>query len=264
LKPVDNHHLANSGQDAEFDRMIMRLTTSGGPGLSRENTKKGWEIIDVASDRRGILGRLFRRFVHETKSLYWRRRFRKFGRRTWIESPNWIRGACSISIGSRVSLWRYARLSAVGSSPERETISIGDGTVIHPFVHIAAAKSVTIGENVLFAANCYVTDHDHDWLDPSDPPLVNKKVIAVPTSIGDHTWLGEKVAVLKGVRIGKHCVIGANSVVTTDIPPYSVAVGAPARVVRRWDHVLESWIPVRNDKQDDVQDSQASRREAAG
>lgn len=264
MNPEDFHHLAHSGRSSELGRLAMRLSAPVEPGLSRGNTPKEWEIIEINSYRPGIPVRIFRRIVHEIKSQYWQRKFRKFGRGSRIESPSWILGACSISIGARVALWRYARLSSMVSSPDRETISIGDGTVIHPFVHISAVKSVTIGESVLFAAHCYVTDHDHDWIDPSDPPLANRRVIASPTSIGDHTWLGEKATVLKGVRIGEHCVIGANSVVTSDIPPYSVAVGAPARVVRRWDDVRGSWIPVGNEIQHAVQALNATSREAAG
>lgn len=244
MNPDEIQSQGNSETASELDRLTMRLTTRGGPGLSRSSFPTHWEIIQVHPEHTNIFVRIVRRITHTVKSVFWRWRFLAFGKRSRIESPNWIRGAASISIGERVSLWRYARLTAVNAQPGREMISIGDGTVIHPQVHIAAVKSVKIGHEVLFAANCYITDHDHDWLHPDDPPITNGRVIAAPTSIGDHTWLGEGVAVLKGVTIGDHCVIGANSVVTQDIPPYTIAVGAPARVIRQWDHVLETWVPV--------------------
>ena len=97
---------------------------------------------------------------------------------------------------------------------------------------------------MLIAPNCYITDHDHFWLDPNDPPRFSTRLLHAPTRIGDNVWLGEKVSVLKGVTIGRNCIIGSNSVVTRDIPPYSVAIGSPARVVRSWNDELQAWVRV--------------------
>ena len=243
------HRQTISDSQYGLDKMAMRLTKLGGSAVSHASFPSQWEIIaiNVESQRTNLIVRACRRLLHMAKNCYWRWKFMSFGDRCRIERPSWIKGACSISLGKRVSLWRYARITAVNASPDREIISIGDGTIIHPHVHITAVKSVTVGKQVLFAANCYVTDHDHDWLNPNDPAPTNERVIAASTSIGDHTWLGEGVAVLKGVRIGDHCVIGANSVVTHDIPAYTIAAGSPARILRRWDHVLEAWLPVKDD-----------------
>lgn len=90
---------------------------------------------------------------------------------------------------------------------------------------IQAATSITIGSRVKIGANCIITDHEGHPDDPrSTPPQ--------PIVIEDDVWLGMNVLVLKGVTIGRGSLVGANSVVTRDIPPYSVAVGSPARVVR--------------------------------
>ena len=242
MKQSSAHHPGNPGHDPEFTQLAMRLSRSADDQLSHCTVPKDWVILDINADRHGLLKRLTSRLIHGFKRIYWRRRFQNFGSGSRIEFPNWIKSPEFISIGRNVSLWRHARLSVVNPEATGPVIRIGDGTAIHPHVHISAASSVDIGRNVLFAANCYITDHDHDWLDPNDPPRINKRVIVAPTSIGDYTWLGEKVSVLKGVRIGNHCVIGANSVVTSDIPPYSVAVGSPARVVRRWDHARGAWV----------------------
>lgn len=107
---------------------------------------------------------------------------------------------------------------------ENATLSIGDqngfsGTVIR------VLESVEIGNGVKIGANCTISDHEGHPEDPrSTPP---RHII-----IGDDVWLGMNVVVLKGVTIGRGSLIGANSVVTQNIPPYSVAVGSPARVVR--------------------------------
>jgi acetyltransferase-like isoleucine patch superfamily enzyme len=212
--------------------------------LSSRNMPADWEVVPVRIPRarwhRLLLFKLIGRFRR------WRlaRRFQSLGRGSSLARPFWLRGSASMSIGDRVTIWQGARLTAVNYDPERTIISIGDGTSIHSNVHISAARRVDIGRGVLIAANCYITDHDHDWLDPEDPPRFNARLLVTPTTIGDHAWIGEKVTVLRGVNIGAGCVIGAHSVVTHDIPDRSVAVGSPARVVRRWDPELKAWMKV--------------------
>lgn len=106
---------------------------------------------------------------------------------------------------------------------------------------ISAAKSVVLGEHVLLARNVYISDHRHAYEDISRP-IMDQGICGVsPVSIGRHTWLGQNVVVLPGVTIGEHCVIGANSVVRDSIPDFSVAVGAPASVVRQFNRDTGQW-----------------------
>ena len=234
----------SSGVPSESLEKLEARLASRGEALSSRNMPADWEVVPVRIPRarwhRLLIFKVLGRIRH------WRlsRRFNGFGRGSSLARPFWLRGSPSIRIGERVTIWQGARMTAVNHSPDRTIISVGDGTSIHSNVHISAARQVTIGSGVLMAANCYITDHDHDWLDPEDPPRFNARLLVTPTSIGDHTWIGEKVAVLRGVTIGEGCVIGAHSVVTRDVPPYSVAVGSPARVVRRWDPNLKAWMKV--------------------
>lgn len=92
---------------------------------------------------------------------------------------------------------------------------------------------VEIGRNVLIGARVLITDHDHEFLDRSTPPVKSPVLICRPVKIEDEVWIGEGVVVLKGTTIGRRSVVGANSVVTHDIPPYSIAAGVPARVIGR-------------------------------
>jgi acetyltransferase-like isoleucine patch superfamily enzyme len=202
------------------------------------------EVVVIAGDRAGLIARAAGKLVREARAIWWRRRLAEFGRLSWIAAPAWVTGHRSISIGSRVSIWRYSRIEAFNHVPGTVRLRIGDGTVIHPFVHIGAAKSVEIGRGVLFASHVYVTDHDHDISDPNEPPISNGRTLVAPVRICDYVWLGERVSVLKGVTIGERSVIGAGAIVTRDVPAYSIAVGAPARVVRRWDHDRRSWVSV--------------------
>lgn len=170
-----------------------------------------------------------------------RRQIKALGRKSFTASPRHIWGGDSIRIGDEVTIYRDARFEAFKPKSGDHSIVIGDGTVIHPGVHIGAVERVEIGRFVLMAAGCYITDHDHDWSDPFDPPISNDRVIVKPTRVCDYAWLGERVMVLKGVTIGERAVIGAGSLVTRDVPPFSVAVGAPARVVKTWDHEAGVW-----------------------
>jgi acetyltransferase-like isoleucine patch superfamily enzyme len=110
-------------------------------------------------------------------------------------------------------------------------IEIGDGVGIRPYCTISAADSVVIGEGVVISAFTTIVDSDHVHT-PDQANIVYGGALATsPISIGKGTWIGERVSILRGSKIGEHCTIGSNSVVRGEIPDFSVAVGAPARVV---------------------------------
>jgi acetyltransferase-like isoleucine patch superfamily enzyme len=119
------------------------------------------------------------------------------------------------------------------TAPGQACITIGAGTFLNLGVMVAAMDLVEIGEHCMFANGCFVTDADHRIDDPDTPITWQGFTSRGPTRIGDDVWCGANVVVTSGVTIGERSVIGANAVVTQDIPPHSVAVGAPARVVRQ-------------------------------
>jgi acetyltransferase-like isoleucine patch superfamily enzyme len=118
------------------------------------------------------------------------------------------------------------------TAPGAATVRIGTGTFLNQGVMIAAQGHVAIGAHCMLANGCFVSDATHRYADPSKPITWQGFASKGPTSIGDNCWLGVNVAVTTGVSIGERCVIGANSVVTQDIPAFSLAAGAPARVIR--------------------------------
>jgi acetyltransferase-like isoleucine patch superfamily enzyme len=117
--------------------------------------------------------------------------------------------------------------------PAPARVRIGAGTFLNLGVTVAALDLVEIGDHCMFANGCFITDADHRYDDPDRPITWQGFQSKGPTRVGDNVWCGANVVITSGVTIGERCVIGANSVVNADIPPFSIAVGAPARVVKR-------------------------------
>jgi acetyltransferase-like isoleucine patch superfamily enzyme len=150
-----------------------------------------------------------------------------------------------ISIGNRVKIDSFATVAVVRESPRANSggvypvITIGDDTGIGKGTNIFGMESVEIGRKVMIAPNCFIGDYDHQFSDVTVPIVDQPLVVKGPVVIGEGSWIGANSTVCSGVTIGKNSVVGANSVVTKDIPDYSVAVGAPARVIKQINSAME-------------------------
>lgn len=114
-------------------------------------------------------------------------------------------------------------------------LEIGDGVIINKNVHIGCINRITIGDNCLLGSGILIIDHSHGYLceEEKNKSYINRNLYSKgPINIGKNTWICENVSIMPGVNIGKGCIIGANSVVTHDIPDFSVAVGAPAKIIK--------------------------------
>ena len=118
------------------------------------------------------------------------------------------------------------------TAPGAARIRIGGGTFLNIGVMVAALELVEIGEHCMFANGCFISDGSHRFDDPHKPVPWQGFTTKGPTRIGDNVWCGAHAVITSGVTIGERSVIGANSVVTADIPPFSIAAGTPARVLR--------------------------------
>jgi acetyltransferase-like isoleucine patch superfamily enzyme len=118
------------------------------------------------------------------------------------------------------------------TAPGNARVRIGEGTFLNLGVMVASVELVEIGSHCMLANGCFVTDGSHRFDDPHRPVTWQGFTTKGPTRIGDNVWCGANVVVTSGVTIGERCVIGANSVVTGDVPPRSIAAGAPARVLK--------------------------------
>lgn len=201
-----------------------------------------WVRLAVAA-KRGA-GELFIR-AHETASAWAAigpdtvrgRRFGAFGRSSVICFP-WVTifNEQFIHIGANTMIGPHVALSA-GMVPGQACISdpvvsIGDRCLIGRGSGIVGHLSIEIGDDVWTGHHVYITDQNHGYDDP-DRPISQQSQPERPVSIGSGSWLGHGCVVLPGAQIGRNVVIGANSVVTGTIPDHSVAVGAPARVIRQ-------------------------------
>ena len=116
----------------------------------------------------------------------------------------------------------------------RGAVRIGKGSEIGERCRISIVNSLDIGEKVLLSPNVYITDCDHEYRNV-DVSVIDQGIVqkGQKVSIGEGSYIGINTVIVGIVKIGKHCVIGANSVVTKDVPDYCVAVGSPAKVIRK-------------------------------
>lgn len=174
-------------------------------------------------------------------SNYWYRLFFKSkGKNSCIVHPLSIEKPNSISIGENVTINKYSWFYSVN---EESMINISDGTCIGHFFHCVSLNKVTIGSNVLIADRVFISDCTHEFID-INIPIIKQSIRELPvTSIGDNSWIGENVSII-GCKVGKHSIIGANSVVVKDIGDYCVAAGNPARVIKQYNFTTKKWEKV--------------------
>lgn len=161
----------------------------------------------------------------------------------FIRRPVYIRGRKSLYGCKGLTLGRFCRFDLEGSKP---TLFIGENCEMGDMTHIVALEKVEIGNNVLIASKCFISDTNHgsykgyNQCSPSSIPK-DRELISIPVSIGDNVWIGENVVVLAGAQIGDGCVIGANAVISKIIPSGCMVVGA-GRIIKVYDSIKKSWI----------------------
>ena len=161
-----------------------------------------------------------------------------------------IRGIRHMRIGSSFSagdhLWLEAIANFAGNS-HRPILTIGQNVNFSDNVHVACIHRVAIGEGVLSGSRVIITDHNHGCYtgafqsDPEQRPALRPLHSHSQVVVGDNVWLGDGVVVLPGAEIGRGAIIGSNSVVNGVIPALCIAVGAPARSIKRWDAQIQQW-----------------------
>lgn len=168
-------------------------------------------------------------------------RFNHVGTKVRVYKPLSIDGIENITLENNVTVHELSWLAAMPLTGGHAQLVLKEGTTLGHFNHIYSTNSIIIEKNVLTADKVYISDNLHTY-DDVKLPVINQPIKQCsPVVIGEGSWLGEHVCVI-GASIGKHCIVGANSVVTKDIPDYSVAVGCPARIIKRYNIEKGIWI----------------------
>ena len=186
--------------------------------------------------------RLIYKIIAKFKSLFlYPFQFKRFGKKSRIDKPLRIEGKQYMEIEDHVYVQPYTWLACQPlTGCKNPILKFGKGCTIGHFNHIYATEGIVLEDYVLTADKVYISDNLHSFEDPQTP-IIQQPIRQIhPVRIGEGSWLGENVCVI-GASIGKHCTIGANSVVTHDIPDYSVAVGVPAKVIKQYNFETQQW-----------------------
>ena len=167
--------------------------------------------------------------------------FGSFGKRVRLEHPRHLIGARYMHFEDDADIQNGAYIIAHptgGSVPE---VRFGRSCLVGHELHVSCIERVVIGERVLLADRVFLADTVHEYEDVTraiaDQPL---RVVGA-VEIGAGSWVGENACII-GCRIGRNCVIAANSVVRRDVPDHCVAAGVPARIVKRYCPDRKAWV----------------------
>lgn len=169
-------------------------------------------------------------------------RYKEYHLSCVVRSPLQVTPSC-IVLHPHVCIGKHARIEGVFEyNAKRFTpvIEFGEGCTVEQGLHLTCAHHVTIGRNTAVAAYVTISDIHHPY-ENVDIPIEQQDIEVHEVMIGDDCKIYNGAVITPGVHIGKHVTIGANAVVTSDIPDYCVAVGAPARIIKRYDSISRTW-----------------------
>lgn len=142
-----------------------------------------------------------------------------------------------LSLGKKIRFGSDLRIQSFCG----KKIKIGDNVYAGNRVSILVGDEIVIGNDVLIASDVCITSENHQTNPEEKKSYGKQPLIIKPVRIGDGCWIGEKSIILPGVSIGKRSVIGAGSIVTKDVPDYCIAVGNPAKVIKKYDFKNHIW-----------------------
>jgi acetyltransferase-like isoleucine patch superfamily enzyme len=209
--------------------------------LNKTNNVRAKSIIDLFD-----FLKLF--YLRSKGRIIYKFSFKYFGDKSIIIRPVLIKNSKYISIGHRVIIRDGARLEVVGNHSGRcPILAIGDNVNIEQNVHIVCHSRIEIGSNVSITPNCSIVDVTHPYSDIKNSNKIGDRILEEESyvEIGEGSFIGIGSTILPNVRIGRQCVIGANSLVTRSIPDYSVAAGSPAQVIKKFNQEINQWESIK-------------------
>lgn len=188
-----------------------------------------------------MLTDLFLNHVYGRTGFY-QRQFGQLGEGARVWYPNLAIAKKDMFIGQGSQILQNSRIQTFPQEGlPHPKIRIGEHCYLGYHLSILAGADVMIGNRVLMASDILITTEAHGMDPESEIPYMDQPLSVAPVSIGDGCWLGEKVMVMPGVTIGEKSIIGAGSIVTKDIPAFSIAVGNPARVIKKYHFDTHTW-----------------------
>jgi acetyltransferase-like isoleucine patch superfamily enzyme len=197
-----------------------------------------------------FIARIHRR-IHDHEDRRDAPRFGAVGQGSLIRMPSLFHHPERLFVGRETTIHPYCRIEIITENPHLEgpelaprdaRIEIGDRVVINAFAHLGAMERITLGNDVGIASGVCIEDHHYEYHGATDDrPLKKQPFLVAPVVIEDGVMIGEHATVLAGVRIGRNSWVGANAVVTRDVPPYSIVAGVPARVIRKHNPQTGAW-----------------------
>jgi|WetSurMetagenome_2_1015567.scaffolds.fasta_scaffold04138_6 acetyltransferase-like isoleucine patch superfamily enzyme len=201
--------------------------------------------------QRGILSILTTIIKRIFFSIY-KFNFKECGR-IYIAGSFQITGKNYIEIGSLLAGSRI-RIDAIhhyGNQVFHPNIRIGQQVIVNNDFHLACTGNICIGNNVLMGSHIYITDHDHgiysginSQSSPNEIPNLRLLTINGSVHIGDNVFIGEYVTILKNVKIGNGSIIGANTIITKDVPENSIVFGNPAKIIKQYSLIHRQWMKI--------------------
>ncbi len=195
---------------------------------------------------------MLQKIYYQLSSLRYRFSLRKIGKGCQLRFGSRFLGGKYMSFGDHFVLGmgavfavypNYAGEKTPVAKGEGNGITVGNNVSANRNLTIYCANSVEIGDDVMMGSGILITDNDHG-IDPTQRDFRAQPLIARTVKIGNGCWIGEKASILSGVEVGEHSIIAAGAVVTKSIPPYSIAAGVPAKVIKRWNFEKGAWETV--------------------
>ena len=190
-------------------------------------------------------------FLDRVQLAWWLLRTKLIDRRARLfRFPLVVRGREYIDFGERLTMGIGCRFDCFSENKGDKKLLFGKDIQINDYVHMVAMNKIEIGDNVLMASHVFISDNSHGSykcnFQDSDPmvPPTEREYATAPIKIGNNVWIGEGVCIMPGVSIGEGSVIGAHSIVSKSIPEFSIAVGTPAKVIKKYNFSTNHWEKV--------------------
>lgn len=177
------------------------------------------------------------RIIWLIRGLSYKPFFGSFGFFSYLGKPVFLYGMSKIYIGKKVRIYPNIRLEVHGKDSR---IEIQDDTRIAQNVHITSGANLIIGKSTTILANSFITNIDHDYSEIG-LNVLDQKMIIRETKIGENCFIGIGAAIQAGTILGKQCIVGANAVVKGSFEDYSVIVGSPGRVIKKYNFETKKW-----------------------